>query len=677
MSTCATHTVTEPPQTEQKPSGRRRDVDGLRAIAVGAVIIGHLWSIVHGGVDISFTISGFVITWLLTKEYQRDGKINFGKFYARRARRLLPGATLVTVATLAATWAWVSPLRWRSISLDGLFASLSCLNYRLTAQATDYFANKGASPFQHFWSLSVEEQYYALWPALLVGVAWLGKRWGKSLMTIGITLTAILVTSLTLSVIFTHSNQPIAYFGLHTRAWELAAGALVAVCVRTLSRLPQLAATLLSWGGLVVIGVSIPFITESSMPGYVVGWPVLGCAMTIAGGCASPRFGAERLLSLWPLQFIGQVSYGWYIWHWPILVLLPSVTGRDELSSLDRYGVAVGSLALAIATYYCVDKPLKSKRFGYLVLQPSKGLSMGIQLIGASVAAAAVMVYCLVPAPVKTPATTNDPLPASGIERLVAEAAQLKKLPNNVVAAIPGSPKDSAKGCIASESAVDDEGCWLGDKSKAHTKVVLFGDSHAWQWLPAFTSLVNTDDLALQYFTKVTCAPELYPYKIGTGKRTYTECATWHTNIMARIKSTRPNVVILSSGMFDGLTAESVAQLVAELQIIGARVVYLDDTPKFSFNVPECLSTHTDNAQKCAAETAKATSPKLREIRNTAATRAGATVIPTLQWFCTSKVCPPVINDTIVYNDDLHVTASYVVSLTPLLQIALNPVLHP
>ncbi|CAM5441884.1 hypothetical protein SALBM217S_07203 [Streptomyces griseoloalbus] len=376
-------------------AGLRLDIQGLRAVAVTLVVVAHagVSSLAGGfvGVDVFFVISGFLITSLMLREWKREGRISLGRFYARRAMRLLPASTLVVMATLAGSWLFLGPLRFAEYAKDAIASAWYVVNFRLADTGTDYFnTDVPPSPFQHFWSLAVEEQFYLIWPVLLIVALKIFRR--RALLAIP--LLALAAASFAVNLHLTETSPSWAYFGSQGRIWELAVGALLALVAHRLNDIPRPVAAALSWAGLAAIAyAAVAFDDHTVFPGHNAVVPVLGAAAVLAGGAAGGRYGAGLVLSLRPAVWVGGVSYAWYLWHWPLIVIVPAAAGFGEHEGPLRLIAALGGLVLAWLTLKFVEDPMRFHRA--FKAHAARGLSLGLGL--SAVAAVAALVAAQFP----------------------------------------------------------------------------------------------------------------------------------------------------------------------------------------------------------------------------------------------------------------------------------------
>jgi peptidoglycan/LPS O-acetylase OafA/YrhL len=669
----------------------RPDIEGLRAVAVLAVVAFHVGAADGGfvGVDVFFVISGFLITGLLWAELASTGRLRLARFYAARARRLLPAAAVVLLATAAAATAILPPLQARSVLDDGLASALYAGNYRFAVTGTDYLANGAPSPFQHYWSLGVEEQFYLLMPGLMLAGGMLLRRGRTAYLA---TLIAVGTISLILSIQWTYSLPPWAFFSLPTRAWELAAGGLVALSVPMWRRLPPGAATLTGIAGLGAVGAAVVGLDErTAYPGTAALLPVLGTVAAIGAGCARPVRGAGRLLAIPALRSVGRLSYSWYLWHWPVLVLAPALIGQP-LGWMGRAAAVVSSLVLAVLTLRFIERPIRYAR----PLRASAGRSLALgSAITAIAAIAALMLPVLVRSPVGrgAPATAavvrpadhlpNDPLAGvvAAARSAVDAAARTPAVPADLSPPLDDVAADKPSiffdGCVRywRETGVPD--CVTGDPEGSVT-VALVGDSHAAMWYPAMDMVAQQRHWRLSTVTKVTCPLQDLPITSPYLGRHYSECEEWRQEALAKLAAERPRLVVLSMSRrygadfgftsYDPAWIESLTGLVAELRATtGARVLVLGPVPDPHTDVPVCLSGHLADALACAPQRSAALSANgiAAEIRAVGA--GGGQYADVSDLFCTLEVCPVVIGRNPVFRDDNHLSVAYAKTLEPVL----------
>ncbi|WP_222265779.1 acyltransferase family protein [Modestobacter marinus] len=711
------HATTQPREHDGHGREFRADIEGLRAIAVLAVVLFHagVAGLAGGyvGVDVFLVVSGFLITGMLWRELQATGTVRLARFYGGRARRLLPAGAVVLVSTAVAA-AWLLPPLSARVALgDAVAAAVYGANYRLALRGTDYLAaDEPPSPFQHYWSLAVEEQFYLLWPALLVGTAWLTGR--RSLVArrvvpaVGV-LTLVTAGSFALSLWWTHSSPPWAYFSLPSRAWELGVGGLVALSVPAWRRLPPTVAATAGWTGLAVVLASCCLLDEGTpFPGTAALLPVLGTALLLGAGSRTTRRGPAVVLELSPLRRIGRWSYSWYLWHWPVLVLAPTVVGR-ELGLGDRLLAAAVALVLAVATLHAVEDPL---RFA-APLRRSAGRSL---LLGGSATAiaatAALVALAAVPAPVgsgaaveaahlsvpdvptstASPSPEVDPVPVldptevvvqqltAQVQAAVAASAGAQAVPSNLTPSLSAAKSDVpavfSSGCVRTWLAAEPRTCEYGDPA-GPVSLALVGDSHAAQWVPALQPLAEQRGWHLQFTGKVTC-PLLdlaitSPY-LG---RAYTECVAWRQQVVEQLEAHPPTLVLLSMvrryGADFGFTSydqqwlDALTRLVSDLRATGSQVLVLGPIPDPHTVVPTCLSAHLDSVGACTPARATAVDDQGVAAEVVATEAAGGDYADVTDLFCTDASCPLVVGNRLVFRDDNHLTASYATFLGPVI----------
>jgi peptidoglycan/LPS O-acetylase OafA/YrhL len=678
---------TAPPQHTQK----RTDIEGLRAVAVSLVVLSHCGVALFGGgyigVDVFFVISGFLITSLLLRELSTTGRISIRRFYARRALRLLPASTIVVVCTVIGSWLWLSPVRFAEYTKDALASTLYAINFRLAITGTDYLQEGSPpSPFQHFWSLAVEEQFYLVWPLLLIVSAWLLSRGGRSSRTrwLAIPLVVLSAVSLVLSIVETPLSAPWSYFGSQTRVWELGAGALVALAAARLARTPSKIAAAMTWAGLAAILVAaVVFNSNTPFPGYHALLPVVGTALVIAGGTAAARGDARLLLGLAPFQRIGGLSYGWYLWHWPFLVIGPAALGLRGTVKVNLALCGIG-LIMAAITLYLVENPVRFHRA--FKNRPGRAISLGVSL-SAGAAVIALVAAGLPPSiPYGPPvadlakAMASAPDAEAFLKSTLAGGVPPERLPGNLSPSLTTVKDDKAivydDGCHVGYDAVKEPECAFGDLTSNKT-VVLFGDSHAAHWFPALDRLAREKHWKLYSWTKASC--KVASIQLVRNGKAYKSCTTWRDQTIARIKRLHPALVVLSNseeGTIFPKTTDNPASWGAgftatlnRIKAHGTKITLIQDIPWPTSDAPECLAQNPRVLTMCTNKLPKAlASPARRAAIADSATKAKIKVIDPTTWFCGSAgSCPPIIGNVLVYRDEGHMTSQFAELLAPIL----------
>ena len=552
------------------------------------------------GVDVFFVISGFLITGLLIRERRSTGTISLRDFYARRARRLLPASALVLVVTLAAAAIMAPPLLVPQIAHDVAAAALYVSNVSFAAQATDYFAAGSApSPVLHFWSLGVEEQFYLLWPALILVIT---RRSRNPTRRIGLAVTLIAVASLAFASWLAGVSLPWAFFLLPSRAWELALGGMLAVFEPQLRRMPGQLAAGGAWLGLGLVAAAGFLLTgASAFPGVAALLPTTGAVLLIAGGMASAPWGPARLLGARLPRFIGGISYSVYLWHWPLLVL-PALALGAPLPVWPRLALALAAFPLAAATTRLVENPLRRGR--YIGTRPRWNLAMAAALAvavvftsnslsssvnaalgGATPTASAddnlnAQNLDLILDPVGSPGSGQDtsagpaapslfptatvgatptagPTPSStptpppeGIVAPDREATADAAVPSNLQPSLAGAMGDlplSYKDRCHTETdqPPSTASCLYGNLSSHHT-IALFGDSHALSWFPAVYQIAQDKGWRFLSLTMSACTPADIPAFNRTLNRTMANCELWRQQSIEELVKVHPDILLVT-----------------------------------------------------------------------------------------------------------------------------------
>lgn len=709
----------------------RPDIEGMRAFAVVLVLLSHAGIPAfrggYVGVDVFFVISGFLITGLIVRELERSGTVDFRRFYARRIRRLLPAAALV-LSTVAALTILVLPvIRWTRIAGDIRWSALYGVNWRFASGAVDYFtAEEAASPVRHFWSLSVEEQFYLVWPLLLLTMALVARRRGGSLRpTLLLGLMAVGIPSLGWSIYLTAVDQGRAYFVTATRMWELALGGGIAILAPLLAKLPRQAASLLGWGGLLAISWSaMTFSSATLFPGYAALVPVVATGAVIVAGIAYGSGVVSRLLATGPMRFVGGISYSLYLWHWPILVVADAQWG--PLTPWQGTVVVAFSFLPAWVAYRLVEH-----RWRYsdsFVHPPTRGLVYGLGLTMVGLVAAVVVAAAVPSVPTRadasTIATETTAVAAATPDRQQEDPGPdvaPAELPVDVVVAEPPDPLDVPPdpldvavtigpiqpgavlqatstvltpdplearddlpsvyrdGCHQNQRDPEAITCTFGDPT-ADVNVFAVGDSHAAQWVPALQLIAEQQGWLLTTMTKSACQLADVLIAIGETQGLYNSCVEWNQNATEALISAQPDLVVTGSAFWfallddDGLmTSEESEMAIADgLESTWSRLIegglelaIIRDVPFPNTDIPECVAENRNDLARCAFDRDDAME------RNTphgvATDRLGLDLIDLTDQICLEGICPAVINDLVVWRDHHHLTATYVEALAPAL----------
>jgi peptidoglycan/LPS O-acetylase OafA/YrhL len=631
------------------------------------------------GVDVFFVISGFLITSALKAEADREGRISFSRFYGRRMRRLLPAAALVLIFTVVVARCVLPVTQAQSIVKDVFYAAIYGINYHLAFEGVQYQnATAPPSPLQHFWSLAVEEQFYIVWPLLIALCLLVGRRkhYGRLMVA---AIVVISVGTLLASILQTPSDPSLSYFSIHTRAWELGAGALLALVAHRLV-MPQWIRATLAWAGVTaIVATAFLYTDETLYPGWAAIVPVAGSAAVLAAGTLGTVPSLQRLLGRGPMQYMGKVSYAWYLWHWPLLILLPAWAGRYSGEEFGwGFNVEIVFLAFwaAVLSYFLENAAARHS------LTLRGWLGAGSVMSGIAVVAALAVLVTL-PSLVGTgqarEAQALRSADLTGVTQAINASTGITELPSNLTPAIDVAFDDRSRGadagCLLDFPETDQPTCLYGDPQGDKT-MVLVGDSHAEQWFTPLEEQARANGYKLYSWTKSACpiadVDNVWSQQL---KREYRECMSWRADIQERVRALNPDVIVSSQSdhvvwdsMSDADWGRATADGLKKMSGDNSRVVYLQDTPYVGEDPLACLQDNLSDASKCMIPAADAFQifPERHSAVRSAVETAGFQFVDTLPFFCTDT-CPSVVGNMTVRRDAGHITNTYAAWLSPML----------
>ena len=671
----------------------------MRAVAILAVVLNHLWPtrLTGGyvGVDVFFVISGFLITSHLVREATASGRIALASFYARRVRRLLPAALLVLTVSAVGTFVFLPFPRWTRAGAEIMASAGYVENWYLSAASVNYSAiNDQATVAQHYWSLSVEEQFYLVWPLLLLTAWWWAARktWPPRVVA-AIALGVVVVTGIVVSVLATAWIPSQAYFVTYTRAWEFGVGGLLALI--PLRRLPKFAAQLLALAGFAAIAMSASvFDSTTPFPGAWALLPVLGTAAVIAAGTVSQQLWHSRLTSLRPVQWLGDVSYSLYLWHWPLIVLAPFAFATSP-STVMKISILCVALVLAWLTYRFVERPgqrwrliAASNRRTFLAMLAGMGIVLlagGALVLGGNLRAGPDVPPVSVTIQACVGPQAMSPTEACG--NRFGPAAEVVMGPRNSYFHVPAE-------CLARPDILPfgdrtaTVECDFSTGKEPPTTVWLVGDSHAEQWKGAVLDLARQKNWSVVMSFGGGCPVIDAPF-IGFREPApaadQERCRAWSTAVREAVVQRNPEYVLTSSAgrvqlVDDGTGRTQEAQFVdglvrtwTEWAEAGTTVVALGGVP-FNGEVrsPDCVLVHAADPLACAAPRGEAQPRDPYLVAAAQANIPGIRAFDADPYFCDADSCYAVIGGVVVYYDADHLNLDYVRRLAPPLAQAMG-----
>lgn len=704
---------------------QRLDIQGLRMVAVLTVLANHLWHWPRGGfvgVDIFFVISGFLITGNLLRTAETTGTVSFKKFYWNRVRRIVPAATVVLILTYVVWLLVFLPFRARQVGIDALFAFIFMANWRFAIHDTNYFAaGESVSPLQHYWSLSIEEQFYFVWPALIFVISLivtLRKTWTHShrMLLAGGVMGVIIAASLGWAIHETETAPTWAYFNTFARVWELGVGALLATAVGVLARIPDTLKPLLSWAGLGLVAASLVFIGDDSV-GFPAPWallPVAGAALVISAGVGGePRY--QEFLRNPVSTYIGDFSYSLYLVHWPVIVLVGVLM---DVSAYYYVCAVVLSFGLAIASYHFIENPLRradmdkirelGRKIRTRTYRPRRSSqyalvgAMALLVVGLIAYAARPEAYVQPTSPPVVAADTAEQKPDQAPERKLGPLASA--LQDEIVTALKATewpPLDPSmesainftgqapevERCGSADpvhhdptlTPLDAKLCTWGSPS-APTRVVLVGDSIALAYAEPLLQIALNSGGQVQVQTAWTSGCQFVNDQIANPDQSIVDiCPGRKQQVIDMINTTKPDVVIVSNS-YDGdkpvygtnrkLTphewAESLQQIVEKFRDSTKKIVLLAPPPA-NKQISDCYGTRSSTPVDCISQVPNEWL-RMAKAEQHLAESIGGTWVDPRPWFCSNGgLCPSFVGSTPTKHDRAHMTPAYGLKIFPVM----------
>ncbi|MCC3292504.1 acyltransferase family protein [Arthrobacter sp. zg-Y1110] len=674
-------------RTQPRP-GYRPEVQGLRALAVLMVVAYHVWfDRVSGGVDIFLLISAFLMTLSFLRKGDEGTGMGLVSYWLRTFSRLLPAGVTAMLGTMAAAWLFLPKARWDSL-LEQVWSSLGYFqNWALAAESVDYYADhSGASPLQHFWSLSVQGQIFILWPLLFTLAALVARTFRLRYRSVVAALfTLVFAASLAFSVWETSANQAFAYFDTRARLWEFALGTLLAVAL-PLIRLPRPAAAAAGWIGLALM-LSAGFLidVEGSFPGYIALWPLIAAALIISAGTSGSRFGVDRFLSWKPMVRLGGISYALYLWHWPVLVIYMAWRGREAVGVPGGSAIIALSLLLAWLTTRLIERPLLGLGF----MKNKRGQLIAVIALAAIAAGPAYGWQTANRIEAEKAVTAHERELAEARARGEMYTQEQKDNPGALSlldqAPPPGTPGAAtlpALDMLGSEWASVGPKCEEGLKPTGNDmladscqhlagrdgakRILAIGNSHTQQWTAALAPMAEKYGYDVVFVSKGGCSFG------ATDEGRPADCVEFNKAALQYALDLKPDAVftVATAAQPEDASEHPVpglAEAANKLEEAGIQVVGIRDTPRFAFDMAVCIKEEGPDGDRCNTR-------KTEKLADTSPTVQLGAQVPGMAFMdltdqvCPDGVCPPVIGNVHVYMDNNHLTSTFTRSTAPVFE---------
>lgn len=662
-----TLTAPTPRQHSSPPSARfRPEINGLRALALALVLIYHIWvGRVSGGVDAFLLISAFLLTSSFAARAANNRPLAIAKYWRKIFLRLTPTATAVLLATLASIMLLFPEIRWTQLIQHAWASLLYAQNWALVLESGNYQIADAAtaSPFQHFWSLSIQGQVFILWPLLLLMAAVIARRYRPSFTAIAAALfLTIFLGSMAFAIAEANAGSGSAYFDTRARLWEFALGSLLALALPHVRLRPGIRVAL-GWVGLLGLASCGILIRDvAAYPGWGSLLPTLSAALVIAAGSTAHRWGADRWLTARPIQRIGDLSYGIYLWHWPLLVVYFVIKQKDAVTIAEGLGIIALAVLLAWCTERFFDRPLRFLATTY------ERISASFLVVLAVMVAVPLLEWQNRIHHAETQLQHQSRELNPGAAALDANAIERSKnaLPIPAATALDEQWGNAGPACeqkYAPDHAAIDSCHQIEPTAPAQKTIAVIGDSHARQLMTGIMPLAQERNWRVISLLKNACR-----YGAESTERD-PACNAHNAAAREHVLEISPDAVItlgtmsLAQAPRETMVPEYAAGIEPFLEN-KIEVLAIRDNPRFDFNMYECVALHGSSAAQCNPPRNEVIPPDnpLEELS------ADVPLLHSVDFtdaICTQLACPAIVGNVYVYRDYDHLNKTYVETMIP------------
>ena len=655
----------------------RPELDGLRAVAVLLVACYHIWlGTISGGVDVFLLLTGFFITASLMRMVQRYGSISLGSYFGRLASRLIPTAATVLLASLLLTMLFLPSTRWRAAVEEVIASALYYQNWKLAFTSTDYLAqDQPASIVQHFWSISIQGQFYILWALLFMLLVFLcGRSIKRFRIAMLVSFGLVFGVSFAYSVVSTANNNVWAYFDTGTRMWEFALGASLALFITSI-KLPKELRFVFGWVGLLALvscGMLVP--NSEMFPGYIALWPTGAALLIIVAGSTNYKLGVDRFLTWQPIKYLGGLAYGIFLWHWPLFITFREISGQATAGLFDGLGIIALSIILAYITKKVLEDGLGSILPKRGKAQVTAGLTVGVSFL------IPVLVMSLTwtmiigsqnPPSVSINNASSDELgdyPGAQVFQFPELAGDVPNLPMtpDPAEAVDDVPEIYNQGCHADIPDTEALKCYFGELDDPEATLAVVGASRTAHWLPAIVELAEENSWQVVSITKSACLLSLGDEPTYRDSP-YNQCVEWRDNAIDELVESDPDLVITSStrtGRESEWVPGGYIKVWEELEEAGLSIMGIRDSPVVAGDVVDCAAS--TSPEDCLYDVGFY--PDSDPAMDSDEVPDNVTPIDLTGYVCPDLECPAVIGNVLIYRDSRHITASYSKTLAPIME---------